>query len=172
MNNHCHEIGIPAHLHQNSRPQAPQFDEKELLYRRFFVHPPKSAWLGKENRHKSAKIFHLENDSYNRSKFSQKPEDVLFNINAQSPEDHFGNWGVLSIEVADLQGLVVPAEINGETGSVTFQPVHKPETCMYPHSEIHAFRNGAFIPEVAPKSVRAIVRDILVEICGILKEPE
>lgn len=172
MNDHCLRIGIPAYLHQNDRNPDPTFEGEELVFRRFFVNPPKETWLGKANQWKSAKIFRLENDSYNREKYCLEPADVLFNINATHSNDHFFNWGILSLKIKEIQGFSFQVEINGIGRSVTFRLIHKPETCMFPHAEIHAFQDGNLVDEVAPKSLRAVVRDIFVETCEVVKEPE
>ena len=65
----CSKLGIPARLHRENRPPDPDFDEDEKLYRRFPGH------LDDANL-KEAISFDV-GESYNRSKYSTSPADVL-----------------------------------------------------------------------------------------------
>jgi hypothetical protein len=94
MSKECLNKGIPNYLHQGERKEDQIFDADELLFRRFKVTPPKELWL--TDNSVSANVFKLENDSYNRGKYSNAPNDVLYNKDASSPEDHFYSWGILS----------------------------------------------------------------------------
>jgi hypothetical protein len=170
MTKDCSNIGIPEHLHQGEREEDSVFSDDEKIYRRFFVSPPKSAWLN--NKQLSAKVFKLEDDSYNRERYSNAPEDVLFNKDAANKIDHYFSFGILCLICEDIKTYSYEAEVNSNNIKITFDIFHKPEKCIYPHSEIHAYSNGEYIKKVAPKSFRTLIRDILIGFSEIVKDPE
>ncbi|PQA60172.1 hypothetical protein [Siphonobacter curvatus] len=155
----CTISSIPARLHRNGRPVISEFDEDELLYRRFKVEGSKEDW--ETNQDSRVKIFAMDNDSYNRSKFSECPEDVLYN---KDSEEHHLAYGIVSIKVSDVLSIR-EAEVNNERRIFTAVVNHKPENCMYPHCDLVIYSNGQ-VAEKRPKSVKAVFRNLLV---GFLK---
>ena len=171
MASDCFRMGIPDHLHKNGRDEDSQFQKNEKLYRRFNISPPKNTWLN--SREKSAAVFRLNDDSYNRDKYSRKPNEVLFNIRAKDKNDHFFNHGILELNIQRLNSKKFNnIKINGQIAKFRFLPKHVPEICMYPHCEIHAFQGDEKVNPVSSKSARAIIRDIFVELCDIIKNPD
>lgn len=170
MTKNCSDICIPLDLHQNIRLIDLNFTENEKLYRRFDVPLPKDIWL--DDKQKSARVFKFEDDSYNREKYSKASSDVLLNINANDCSQHFYKWGILSIKISDINGISFNVESNGKKCQITFEPIHDPKPCMYPHTELHSLKDGIRITPLSPKSAKAIARDIFIEKCEILKEPK
>ena len=166
MSKECDEIGIPGHLHQGERRKINLFKQDELLYRRFYVDPPKSTWL--KNAKLSAAVFKLDNDSYNRSYFCNYPLDVLYNIKAKSKTDHFFNWGILKINVNSIEDNVFI--VNDKDIEVHFEINHEPLKCMYPHSEIKTNIVTQTSNSVS-KATRASIRDYLIDKCEVIKNP-
>ena len=117
----------------------------------------------------SVALFELKDDSYNRSKYSQKPEDVLYNEREEDKGNHYLDAGIL--QVAILHTLTFGFEINDEERKFQLLPVHKPTECIFPHSELHIYENGAKIDyaQSKPKSLKAAIRDFLVRNCTVVK---
>ena len=165
MTLNCSEKGIPERLHQLGRKVLEHFEDNEKLYRRFLTPQSKDCWL--ESRQLSASIFKIRDDSYNRELFSNYPSDVLFNIHAISEEDHYFDWGILSISVGKIISFSEPIP---PSRAFKMGPRHDPEFCMYPHCEVLVFEGGVRI-ENSPKSIKVKARDLLISNCKIEKEP-
>lgn len=131
----CFDLGIPKHLHKNERGQDSEFQDDELLFRRY----------KEENQ-----IFSTQRMSVNRSKYGQS-EDVLYNVNSSN---HFNHWGIVSIKVGQLRKFqFAHPEKQGIKYSLTV--VHSPSDCMYPHSEIIILQNDIQLDSLdKPKSAR------------------
>src|SRR5690606_28772290 len=122
----------------------PIFQNEEVLFRRFYAEGEEDDWRTPEV---SVSIFPLRNDSYNRGKYSNL-DDVLFNINAKNRDDHFFSWGILSIKVEVLKDIQEKVDIGEQINTYTFSCEHSPETCMYPHTEVHAYKDGEKINSI------------------------
>ena len=97
MSGKCKELGIPDYLHRGARSADQNFDPEESLYRRFFTKIPSSEW--QQDKAVSSVLFELKDDSYNRSKYSQEPEDVLYNEREEDRGSHYFEAGILQVAV-------------------------------------------------------------------------
>lgn len=170
MNQLCQQLGIPERLHRNGRGIDNEFLEDELIYRRFKVEGNKEDWLS--NSQISTSIFKVSNDSCNRSKYSEEPEDVLFNIRPQDEGKHYIDWGILSLQVHQLNQFSFPIQQNSIDRIFSIKVEHVPDDCMYPHSEIRVFVDGELISKNKPSSINRAIRDFLIEQVVIVKEPQ
>ena len=168
MSDECSKLGIPAYLHQGDRNADQNFDPEELLYRRFFTKIPSSEW--QQNKSVSVALFELKDDSYNRSRYSQEPEDVLYNERKEDNGNHYFDAGIL--QVAILHTLEFSFDINGNERAFRLSPFHKPTECIFPHTELHIYENETKIDytQSKPKSLKAAIRDFLVRNCIVIKE--
>lgn len=168
----CSVLSIPERLHTAGRPKDPVFDEEELLYRRFFMLGPKEEWSMVGND-PSAQIFDLSEDSYNRSKYCEQAEDVLYNTKQEhNLGQHYNNAGILSLKIHQLLSddtIVVDRNIPNVERRFTFGVEHAPEPCMYPHSNVNVLVNGEVAPK-RPASIKLALRLILRDYAGIIKE--
>src|SRR5258706_15898364 len=94
---HCGALGIPAHLHQNSRPANQSFAPGELLFRRYG--PDEKIINGKP----SGAIFEFRRMSVGRAgeDYCRSPLDVLYD---SERDKHWFNWGVVELRVEDVEG--------------------------------------------------------------------
>lgn len=171
--NPCSELGIPSHLHTGTRDVDNTFGMDETIYRRFKCAGGPNDW--KKNSTLSASVFPVDNDSCNRSKYCRYPEDVLYNTRKQDNGVHYSDHGILGFKVSDFFTLTVPPappiKQNGVVRNFTFHLEHQPEVCMYPHTEIWIIDANNRIDTKPPKSTRALIRDRLLSIINIVKEP-
>lgn len=166
----CESLGIPNYLIKNERLATNVFEKDEKLFRRFNTDRPITEWQDSSNL--SASVFPIRNDSYNRSKFCQTPEDVLYNTRIEDNGVHYFQMGILEIGIIALKKFEFTINQNNQLRKFILKPVHKPEICMYPHSEIHVFENGNFINENKPKSTKASIRDFLIVNTTVIKIPD
>ncbi|UZU00075.1 hypothetical protein ODZ84_11115 [Chryseobacterium fluminis] len=159
----CDEICIPKNLHWDMRPTDENF-ENENLYRRVRVPIDQNRIKEKEI---SAIIFPIKDDSCNREKYS-KPIDVLYNINAKNCDDHFFNCAIVGINSNHILPQFFTPE--GSSDIFTFQILHSPVECMYPHCEVIVFKNNTRVSDNKPKSVKAFIRDVIIKNCIIIKD--
>ncbi len=163
----CSKLGIPDHLHQDDRVPDQSFEEGELLYRRFRVLGKVEDW--KNDKSLSVAIFEIKNDSFNRSKYSN-PEDVLYNDNFEADGKHHTSNGILSLPVAELNEFDFPVLQNKILKHYTIKVSHTPLVCNYSHSEIFVLEEEQQIDSNKPKSMKAALRDFLLERVTIIKE--
>ncbi len=150
----CQERGIPPHLHQAGRAVDPYFEPGELLYR----------------RHKSPEpdltdVINFKKMSVNRRKYCEGPEDVLWN---DQQGGKYPDRAVFALPVAALSLQVNHPDQKNHPYSFRLKPIHKPNQCNYPHTEITAFRvmaNGSEeeIADIKPPSVKLQMRTELAE---------
>lgn len=161
--NKCDEICIPKRLHWEAKPIDDDFNN-EVLFRRVRVPINENKIKEKEI---SAIIFPIKDDSCNREKYSSA-NDVLYNINAKKCDEHFLNFGIVSINSNHiLSESITPY---GSSDIFTFRILHSPTECMYPHCEVLIFKNDVRITDNKPKSVKAYIRDIIIKNCIIIKD--
>jgi len=96
--------------------------------------------------------------SCNREQFSRESRDVLYNVDS---EDHFFDWFIFELTHDNVIAL------NSE--NITFQILHKPTQCMYPHSEIVCNRYDVELNEI-PEEFKTRVRQKLQSISEIVKK--
>lgn len=162
----CSSLGIPSHLHRAGRVNDDVF-VGEVIFRRFLASGTKNDWS--KNSQISCSIFEVKNDSCNRSKYSDSPEDVLYNVRIEDGGNHYFSWGILSIG-SDMFDLFT-FQINGTTRTFSLKLEHVPLDCMFPHSEIIVFENNEKVDTSKPKSVKVVIRDYLISNCDIVKSP-
>ena len=166
----CSVLNIPARLHTAGRLKDPNFDEDEVVYRRFSVPGPKEAWSMAGND-PSVNIFKLNEDSYNRSKYCEEPEDVLFNVIPEDDGRHYTDAGILSLQIQKLKESESEFIIteNGNKRRFTFSIEHDPLPCMYPHTNVNIMENGEIAPK-RPTSLKFAFRLMLRDYLKIIKD--
>ena len=169
----CSRFGIPKRLWKGRKGKDDVFPDEELIYRRFKANVDVGDW--RSAKCLSTAIFDVKDDSTNRSKYSTDPEDVLHPITRRNPLNHYQSYGIVSFSVRDFRELSIipkePLRFNGVLREFTFHLEHKPECCMYPHTEIWIMENGRHIPEVSSRMIKTAVRDELLSIIDIVKFP-
>lgn len=124
-------------LYREGRAEDTEFEESELLYRRY---------LGQhfENQKLLPASLRFPRPSFNRQKYSNA-EDVLHPDCCNGAMQ--GGWGVLECQRGD-----VPSPIIGPDGrSYRFEPRHAPLDCCYAHAEIWCFEGDADVWEPSKK---------------------
>lgn len=168
MTKNCHALGIPEYLHRDERPIDIHF-LSETIFRRFDVPGEPSTW--RKDKRISASIFPVRNDSCIREKYSRKPEDVLYNTRVEDNGRHYFHMGILSFSTSDIDGFKEEISHNNSRRIFTLKMKHDPLDCMYPHCEILVLENDTILDQNKPKSIKTLVRDILLDKISIVKEP-
>jgi hypothetical protein len=168
MENKCEKLGIPTYLHKNNRSTDQEFNS-EIIYRRFYTSGKPEDW--KNDRSISASIFPVKDDSCNRDKYSKEPQDVLYNTREQDKGLHYTKMGVLSFCSSIINGFSESINQNDSSRDFTLKLVHDPLDCMYPHCEIVVLEGDVIINQNKPKSIKTLIRDILIENITIVVEP-
>ncbi|MCE7072019.1 hypothetical protein LZG74_17010 [Dyadobacter sp. CY327] len=135
MSEVCTALGIPEHLWKLERPNI-EIGEDDSLYRRVAKH---FFFPGDVSGKISAVAFPLKNDSYNLASLCEVPGDVLFSIKLDVP--HFEDHGIIEIQISSIRTSEFEYSGGQETFTCRFDIVHRPEDCMYPHTEIHVMVN-------------------------------
>lgn len=164
----CKALGIPEYLHRDGRPIDEEFNS-ELIYRRFNIAGNPSEWI--KDKSISTVIFEVKNDSCNREKYCKTPSDVLFNTRPEDKGAHYEHHGIISFNSDVVQYFNESLELNDTKRQFTLKMVHYPNDCMYPHCEIHVYENGIYVDSGKPKSIKALIRDILIGACEVIKYP-
>lgn len=169
IKNPCSALGIPERLHTGDREADSHFEENEQVYRRFWLPGPKETWSMIGNS-PSARIFDLSEDSYNRSKYCDQPEDVLFNVSQESDGEHYANAGIMALQVSHIRDDTTEFTIteNGNERRFTFSVEHDPLPCMYPHTNVNVLENGKLAPK-RPQSLKLAFRLMLRDYLSIVK---
>jgi hypothetical protein len=166
----CGVLNIPERLWRNERAIDNDFKD-DSLYRRFIVFGDKLTWSSSNLSHV---VFKLDRDSYNKSSLCTEPNDVLYNTRLVDNGVHYVNFGILELpchSLDQINDIPVVLELNGTKRIFKLQPVHSPEDCMYPHSEILIYEGDVEVNIKTPKSIGVILRDVLIEKINIIKEP-
>ncbi len=164
----CENLKIPERLWLKENPISNSFKDVSL-YRRFTVTGNKNTWKSNNLSHC---VFKLDKDSYNKSNLCKSHLDVLYNTREEELGNHYYSHGILMLNCSDLIDInKLPIELNGTERKFTLNPIHKPEKCMYPHSEILIYEGDVEIDIKTPKSINVLIRDILIEKMEVLKEP-
>ena len=169
----CEELGIPLRLRRENRDIIPQFDdESECLYRWF----KPGLQYSPDGRLSAATVGPVFSPPYdiscNRSSLCASPADVLYSI---SKLPHRFDHGVIEAQVISVQVHIFEVQQGSERLQVSLQLgiEHKPEECMYPHSQIIVHKNGERIAdEVRPnKMLKTAIRDELARIFTVCHAP-
>jgi len=166
-NQNCAQKGIPEHLHQDNRDEDPDFDDAELLYRRF---------LSKvDSRDELIAALSTRSMSVNRDRYSEEPEDVLYNINANHPDDHFFDCGILEFDVESVETINVEHP-QLDNRSYSFRVLHRPSQCMYPHSVVKVVEtidgDDNIVDDISSGMVKLDLKDQICEHIDEVKEIE
>lgn len=162
----CVTPGIPHLLHRDGREIIQDFSTDHRL----FIRVPKGCFEGPDSDIVSLSAFKSSRQSTNRDAFSD-PEDVLYNIDAAKEDDHFFDWGIVSIGIAELEAKVfVHPE---QTYSFRSFPFHSPEECMYPHTEILQRRvDDDNEIDVNARTLKTKIRAHYRDLATIVKHPK
>lgn len=164
----CSQLGIPERLHKRNRKPDQEFNSEDI-YRRFKAVGNREDW--KKDSQISAAIFPVKNDSCIRQKYSQHPQDVLYNAKEENNEGHyFESMSVLAFNTGILDKFNQAITQNGIERIFKLSIKHDPIKCMYPHCEILVTENGEVVNQNKPKSIKVAVRDILLEYAQIISE--
>jgi len=168
-----YELEIPEFLHAKDQLKDNNFNINEEIYRRFKLH----EWISEENI-VSASAFSLSSDSFNRQKYSKKPEDVLLDVKNFS-KDLLCD-GILKIIIGNLYQLN-DLKINlfdliheQRTCSVSVEVSHAPHKFMYAHSDVifcvdEIPITGKF--KFKPNTLKTIYKGKMQKIAQIIKQP-
>lgn len=135
----CNIPGIPDRLHRNSRPEITDFSGDFNIYIR--IKPEHFLFEKDENGENivtiSVNAFVTNLQSCNRDSLCLEPSDVLYNINADTSNDHYNNFGIVSLNIAKIFG----EEFKHPAIDAIYRLglLHSPGECMYPHSEISIY---------------------------------
>ena len=152
---------VPLRLHTSGREKAPTVANDDRV---FIRHEP--LGLGEVYGCRIAGHDSLEDQSAN-SEFLNGPKgfacDVLFDC---KNGEHYVDYHFACLNVSHIHQLAFPnantirrdrfGNIIQDADIYTFEVVHMPTPCMYPHCEILAKKNG-----IAPKKVAAGVKTIV-----------
>jgi hypothetical protein len=159
---HCSSL-VPLHLHQQNRPEITEFGINEELYRRFPF--KKDGVLTLKDGKPTASIFSTKSMSCNRSKHSQKPEDVLYDT---FKKIYVENAGIASLCFCKISTF--KQSLEGHTYTLSVK--HKPEFCMYPHSEVIVQKDQILIEDFKrPESIKTAIKHFYRSNALIIKEP-
>lgn len=167
----CDDLGIPEHLHTKDRPEVSQFGENEKLFRRFPEKDPggnKNILIKGGKEVLSINVFSTREMSCNREKFCSCPEDVLYNT---SSKNHFNDYGIISIDTINIEKF---EEKHPEIDNTKYglKILHKPEKCMYPHTQINCIQNNTPVREISPSSIKTKIKELYLKNSTIFKLPK
>ncbi|WP_443945608.1 hypothetical protein ACJVDH_00420 [Pedobacter sp. AW1-32] len=159
------ELGIPETLCMEGKPIDVPFVNGELIYRRH-----NELLIGNLldlDLKVLERIFHLTNDSHNRSSLSVA-EDVLINEDGKIFDDH----GIISLPINEISKNMRFNFQNGKQDSVCrLSVVYDPKECNYAHCEIHCFIDDVRrIEGKPPKSAKPFFRRELLKIMNVIKQ--
>jgi hypothetical protein len=159
----CQKLGIPVHLHQSGRVADQSCDADETLYRRVADDVPLVV-----GERPPLAAFTTRKMSQNRARYCHSPEDVLYNIKAPV---HFFSWGIVGFLVKNVEVLKLKHP-HDTAKEYTLKVIHKPEKCMFPHSEVEVFENGRRLDEIKPPSIKTLIKDEISKLAWVIKSPE
>ena len=158
----CQISDIPRRLHWANRSIKKSLNKGDWLYMRHEPLPDGEPYVGKIPGHD-----HLGDQSVNSRKISGisgSPKDVLYDT---QKGQHFRDYQIAKFSVNEVRTLnlpnpnVITKKIIGKTAVndvYTFVVVHVPTSCMYPHCEIHAYKNGDKVDGDVKNSMRTVIR--------------
>jgi hypothetical protein len=153
----CSQLGIPKRLHRLNRPSVGVFKATELLFRRY--NPTQITDPGLAD---AAVNFRHDGMSVNRSEFSERPDDVLFNTKQGGRhEDH----KYLTFGLGYLTDFSWEHPCTKEKYSVKIE--HDPETCMYPHTLVKLLKGKKVVEGIGSLANRIALKETFVSLCTI-----
>lgn len=153
----CSERGIPARLHQLDRGVVPDFDPSELFYRRY-----NAAEVTDQGLADAAITFRNDGMSVNRSKFSERADDVFFKVIA--PGRHEG-YAYLTFKADAVSGF--EWEHPDSKAKHKIKVDHNPHPCMYPHSLIKLLKDGKEVEGVKSRARSLELKEKFIMHCCV-----
>jgi hypothetical protein len=157
----CSIRDIPRRLHTGARQPAVVARDDNLFMR----HPPLPA--GESYHLEIPQHKCLEDQSANSEKLNVPngvPQDVLYNTKHGR---HHTSWQIARLPVGEILGLRIPnantlrlnidGTVKQQADVFSFEVIHEPDPCMYPHCVIYALKNGKRPKEVA-SGIRSEIR--------------
>jgi len=139
----CERKYIPPHLHQNEREKFDTFSVGEFLYFRCEKEVV-------ENPYHKISISELSHNRSGENNALSKPEDVLWNISADTSFKTYEGLEICELKIVDLNPESKYSKSYPETKkeieyNCLFELFHEPEPCMYPHVVFRVTLNGEVI---------------------------
>src|ERR1043166_1257067 len=144
----CGIRSIPSRLHTKNRQKRSALDREDRL---FIRHAPLEE--GCEYGFQIPGHDHLEDQSANSERLNNSGGyacDVLFDC---KNGNHHVTFQIACIDIFRVRELAIPNENTirkGRDGTIiqaadiyTFEPIHEPVPCMYPHCVIRARKNNS-----------------------------
>lgn len=157
-------MSIPQRLWISNRPEDPNFEPDEVLYRR--IQTPLPADF-RDDDTIGVELFEIKDDSYNRSKYCSTEYDVLFNTRIQDNGQHYSNWGIISVTVGEMIEPV-PFNLQGKMVECQLLPEHAPGICNYAHTEAWFYRDGIKVSKNKPPSMKTFFRRRLLKTLKVI----
>src|SRR3954471_5160490 len=142
----CTIRDIPRRLHRRRRAVRLVPEHDWLFMRHPPLGPAEHYGLGWEGQ------FSVRDQSVNSKLLNRpigRPQDVLYDTRYGN---HFWHYEIAGFRAKEIRALIFPnpnsvqRDRNGQPKNdpdiFSFQLVHDPKPCMYPHCEILTFRNG------------------------------
>jgi hypothetical protein len=175
----CEQLKIPSRLWWNDEEIKNDFEKNEYLYRRF--RPDVDyTYDGELSQASFGRSFSPPcNISCNCSSLCKYSTDVLYSIKKEVPH-HFKS-GVMKAAIRSIKGQPFKYSIQEKSGerwfSGRFDVIHKPEKCMYPHTEILVYNEIDLVTpnekrEVKPNALKLAIRKELAEVFTICHKPD
>lgn len=169
----CNTKGIPYRLHTNGRSKHKNLSSED----RFFLrHPPIINQVGYGFE---IPQFRLTRQSGNSEQINLngKIRDVLYDTKEGK---HHKDFQIASLPLKDISNLSIPnpnSNTKNNKGAVikpadiySFEVVHEPTSCMYPHCEIITNKNGNPVKDVSSPLVKSTIRLKMAEIADLHRE--
>jgi hypothetical protein len=156
----CKKLGFPDHLHSNSRPLVPQFEQEECVYRRYL--PDQVLKDGMP----PIAIFDSNKMSVSAARFCNSPLDALYDaISGQN----LVSFGIVSLKVRHIE----EKEYRHPDTNVIykFRVRHDPTQCYYPHCEVDVLTDGQPTELKKKNPVKTIVKHFWANACTVIQLP-
>jgi hypothetical protein len=157
----CTIASIPARLHSRGRAPVASLRPTDWLYLR---HPPQGKlWYGSHIKGHD----HLDDQSVHSRLLNKphgSPRDVFYN---EEDGSYYWGWGIAAFSVRQIRALCLPnpntpiKKVKGPPPGLdvyTFSVCHRPTPCLYPHCEIHAYKNGNRLTRNIRNSMKSLIR--------------
>jgi hypothetical protein len=152
----CEKLCIPERLHRVGRPVVREFEDTELLFRRY--DPDQITDLGLAD---AAITFRNDGMSVNRSKFSDFPEDVLYKTTESGRHD---GHKYLTFRLVRLTEFSWEHPVSKQKYSVEIE--HDPKRCMYPHTLVKLLQERRIVERVKSPANRLELKEKFITFCS------
>ena len=157
----CLIRGIPFRLHTRARKPV-RVSRDDFMYMRHPPLPQGESYHLEIPGHKC-----LKDQSANSEKINTprgRPEDVLYDT---SNGQHKTSWQIAKLPVAEILDLKIPNKttlvmnldgtVRKPADEFTFEVIHEPTACVYPHCSMYALKNKTRPRDVA-SGVKSAIR--------------